>query len=96
MVDDDKRGMVMSIYIMAFIGVAPIGNLAAGFLAHRFGAHVTVLIGGLVCLLTSALFARKLPDIRKLVRPIYIKKGILPDIALGLQNAAPLTPPPED
>jgi MFS family permease len=96
MVDDDKRGMVMSIYIMAFIGMAPIGNLLAGVLAHRLGAHVTVLIGGLICLLTCALFARKLPEIRKLVRPIYIKKGILPDIALGLQNAAPLTPPPED
>lgn len=78
LVDDDKRGMVMSIYIMAFIGMAPIGNLLAGVLAHQIGAHVTVLIGAVLCLLTCGLFARKLPQIRKIVHPIYIKKGILP------------------
>ena len=32
-VDDDKRGRVMSFYAMAFLGVAPVGSLAAGSLA---------------------------------------------------------------
>jgi MFS family permease len=75
MVDDDKRGMVLSIYIAAFIGVAPLGNLAAGFAAQHIGAHVTVLVGGAAALLITAGFARKLPAMREMIRPIYVKKA---------------------
>ena len=43
-VDDDKRGRVMSFYAMAFLGVAPLGSLLAGSLASRFGgAHVRAI-----------------------------------------------------
>ncbi|MCE5187304.1 MAG: MFS transporter [Planctomycetaceae bacterium] len=96
MVDDDKRGMVMSIYISAFIGLAPVGNLGAGFLAYHLGAHVTVLIGGAAALVVTGLFALQLPALRERVRPVYIQKGILPRVTLGLQTAAPLTAPPQD
>ena len=78
------------------IGTAPLGNLAAGFLAHRFGAHVTVFIAGIVCLLASALFAKNLSLLRDMVRPIYIKKGIIREVAFGVQNAEVLAIPPED
>jgi MFS family permease len=77
MVDDDKRGRVMSLYTMAFMGMAPFGSLAGGSLAGRIGAPYTLIIGGTSCILGSFLFARKLPLIRKMVRPIYIRKGIL-------------------
>jgi MFS family permease len=77
MVEDDKRGRVMSFYVMAFAGMSPIGSLVGGSLASQIGAPHTLIIGGALCLLGSFMFARKLPSIRKMIRPIYIKKGIL-------------------
>lgn len=77
MVDDDKRGRVMSLYVMAFMGTAPFGSLLGGILASRIGAPITLIIGGASCILGSFLFAKKLPLIREMVRPIYIRKGIL-------------------
>ena len=77
MVDDDKRGRVMSLYTMAFMGMAPFGSLVGGSLAGRIGAPYTLIIAGTSCILGSFLFAKKLPSIREMVRPIYIRKGIL-------------------
>ena len=77
--DEDKRGRVMSLYTMAFMGMVPFGSLLSGSLADRIGAPATIMIGGITCILGSFLFARKLPSLRKMVRPIYIKKGILPE-----------------
>ena len=37
-VDDEKRGRVMSFYMMAFLGTAPFGSLIAGSLSHDRGA----------------------------------------------------------
>ncbi|MBD2537566.1 MFS transporter [Coleofasciculus sp. FACHB-SPT36] len=77
-VEDDKRGRVMSIYTMAFFGVVPLGNLFAGSLASQIGAPNTLMMGGIFCILGSFLFTKQLPGIRRLVRPIYTKIGILP------------------
>ena len=77
MVDDDKRGRVMSLYVMAFMGMAPFGSLAGGSLAGSIGAPSTLIIGGASCILGSFLFMKKLPSLREMGRPIYIKKGIL-------------------
>ena len=95
-VDDDKRGRVMSMFTMAFSGTAPIGSLLAGGLASRIGAPTTLLLGGVCCILGSFLFTRALPALREMVRPIYVRKGIIPEVASGLQAAATLTRPPED
>ncbi len=86
-VDDSKRGRVMSFYTMAFIGMAPFGSLLAGALASRIGAPRTVMLGGLVCLAGAAVFARGLPEIRRLLRPIYRERGIIPEVATGVQAA---------
>jgi MFS family permease len=86
-VDDDKRGRVMSFYAMAFMGMMPFGSLLAGFLAGRIGAPRTVMLGGLACLLAAAAFARALPALRAQVRPIYVRLGIVPEMAVGLQTA---------
>jgi MFS family permease len=50
MVEDDKRGRVMSLYAMALMGVAPFGSLAGGTLAARIGAPHTLVIGGVLCI----------------------------------------------
>lgn len=86
-VDDDKRGRVMSFYIMAFIGMAPLGSLLAGAVAGRISAPWAVFIGGVACVAGAVLFSRKLPKLREKVRPIYIRMGIIPEIARGIQAA---------
>jgi MFS family permease len=92
-VEDEKRGRVMAFYSMAFQGMAPFGSLMAGSMAARFGAPLTVAISGIACLLGSLLFARRLPEIRKVVRPIYVKLGIIPGAELGMHSANALSEP---
>jgi MFS family permease len=57
-VHDDKRGRVMSLYAMAFIGMAPIGSLLAGVIANNLGATDALLIGGFSCLFATFIFYR--------------------------------------
>ncbi len=81
LVDHDKRGRVMSLYTVAFMGTAPFGSLFAGAAAARIGAPWTVAIGGSLCLAGAALFARALPGLRAQVEPIYERLGIVPETA---------------
>ena len=93
-VDDEKRGRVMGFYTMAFLGTAPFGSLIAGWLSSSIGAAHTLQVGGVCCMLGALWFASALPAIRAAVRPIYVRLGILPEIASGLANAAELSVPP--
>jgi MFS family permease len=77
-VDEDKRGRVMSYYTMAFVGMAPFGSLLAGSLAHLIGAPMTVILNGAAVLLGAAWFTSQLPAVRRELRPIYQELGILP------------------
>jgi MFS family permease len=86
-VDDDKRGRILSLYTMAYIGTAPIGSLVLGAAAQSVGAPVTVGAGAAICLLGAAAFGRQLPDFRAQVRPIYRRMGIIPEVATGIQAA---------
>jgi len=89
-VDDDKRGRVMSLYTMAFMGMAPFGSILGGAVAHRIGVPTTFLIGGVLCVAGAVVFATKIPVLRPLVLPIYARKGIGPEVAIGLQTASAL------
>jgi predicted MFS family arabinose efflux permease len=93
-VDEDKRGRVMSFYTMAFMGTAPFGSLLAGTVAERIGAPHTLLLGGIGCILGALWFASSLPALRRDVRPIYVKIGILPEIAAGIHQTSELSVPP--
>jgi len=79
-VDDDKRGRVMSFYTMAFMGMAPFGSLLAGALASEIGAPRTLVIGGGFCVVGALLFKRELREIEEILHPIYRKMGIMPDV----------------
>jgi MFS family permease len=94
-VDEDKRGRVMSFYMMAFLGTVPFGSLIAGWMSSRVGAPQTLMVGGACCLAGAVWFATELPIIRVAVRPIYVRMGILPQVAAGISNAAELSVPPE-
>ncbi|BCS54401.1 MFS transporter [Geobacter sp. SVR] len=94
--EEDKRGRVMSLFTMAFVGMAPLGSLAAGSLAGIIGPRYTLLIGGGGCLAGAAMFVRQLPGIREKVRPIYRRMGIIPEVAEGMETAAEQPPVEEE
>ena len=76
-VDDDKRGRVMSLYTMSFLGMAPFASLLGGTLSTHIGAANTLLIAGASCILGAIFFIQKFPELRSIVREIYKKKGII-------------------
>jgi hypothetical protein len=57
--------------------MAPFGSLLVGGAASKIGAPNTLMVSGLLCILGSIMFARKLPALREMVRPIYVRMGIL-------------------
>ena len=86
-VEEDKRGRVMSFYTMSFMGMMPFGSLLTGSLASWLGAPVALLFSGCCCMAGALLFFKKLPLIREQIRPIYRQKGIIPEVAKGIQAA---------
>jgi MFS family permease len=71
MIPDALRGRVMSVYSMMFIGMAPLGALLGGALAHRLGAPLTVALGGGGCLAAGLAFALRLPQWRQGAKKLY-------------------------
>ncbi len=57
--------------------MAPFGSLLVGGLASIMGAPNALMIGGASCILGSILFAKKLPLLEEMIRPIYVRIGIL-------------------
>jgi MFS family permease len=62
-VEDDKKGRVLSLYSMSFMGFTPIGSLLLGSLSAQIGVPLTLSISGAICLISALLFSRKLPFI---------------------------------
>ena len=100
--EEDKRGRVMSFFTMAFIGMTPFGNLTAGWAARHLswgddplwgGASRTLMISGGVCMIGAGAFAYMLPRLRKIVHPIFRAKGILPEVAVGMNVGMQVTVP---
>ncbi len=77
-VDEDKRGRVMGLYAMCFLGTMPFGSLAAGALAAAWGAPTTVLLGGACCLAGALIFSGRWRGLRRLIRAAYRDKGVIP------------------
>lgn len=81
-VEDDKRGRVMSLFSMLYSGTTPIGNLMAGAAAGSIGAPGALIVGGCATCVGAVLFVRRLPSLCDGVRPIYRRMGILPELAV--------------
>lgn len=75
--NDDKRGRVMSMFSMAFMGTAPIGSLICGALINHFGFSATILDCGIYCLLVAVFWAYYLPKLREASHPLYVEKGLI-------------------
>lgn len=76
-VDPDKRGRVMSLFALAFLGTVPLGSLVGGAIASKFGFSTTVLVSGIYCLIISILFTTQIPRLRQETKPIYVELGLL-------------------
>ncbi len=87
-VDDDKRGRVMSFYMMAFMGTAPFGSLLVGWLSEALGPRLTISIGGACCIAAAAVFLSRLEELRAAIRPIYRRIGILPEMTAATDDAS--------
>ena len=95
--EPDKRGRALSLLMMCFLGMVPIGMLLFGGLARRdrLGPTWTVIAGAACCAIVTLRFALQLPKLRRHVRPILIERGILPPIAAGLGVQGALSVPPQ-
>jgi hypothetical protein len=66
--EPEMRGRVLSYYTIAFIGVAPIGNLLIPGAAEYFGIPAALQASGAACCFASGLFALGLPSYRAEIR----------------------------
>jgi len=73
LVDEDKRGRVMSIFTMAFTGTAPVGQLLIGWVAGFNGPAVTLVASGIICIAVGAVFFRMLPGLRAAAAPVLAR-----------------------
>jgi MFS family permease len=92
LVEDDMRGRIMSLYTVAFMGMIPLGSLLSGALATRIGTPRTLLVAGVSCALGGLAFLRGLPALRREIRPVYARLGIIPEVASGLESASQRPP----
>jgi hypothetical protein len=67
------------------MGMAPFGSFLAGSLSDVIGAPHTLIINGIACIVGALFFYSRLPIIRKAVRPIYVKMGIIKDLPIEMQ-----------
>ncbi len=78
-VDDDRRGRVMSLYTMCFMGMGPFGSLLAGGVAHGFGSTGAIFMGGCACIAVGAFFACRLRAFSRMIHPVYVRMGLAPE-----------------
>jgi MFS family permease len=76
-VEDRLRARVASLYIMSFLGASPLGALLAGTVSQYLAPPLTLALGGLSAALAAAFYASKMPVIRREIRPLYQRLGIL-------------------
>ena len=87
LVDDDKRGRVMALHSLAFMGMAPLGSLLAGAVASHIGVARTMTLSGLCVLAATLAFASKLREISAHAAPVYDRLGLEGMAAGELQSA---------
>lgn len=63
-VAEDKRGRVMSLYGLSFMGITPLGSLLIGSLATQFGVPATLFVSATICLLAAVLFLRRVKVVK--------------------------------
>lgn len=75
-IDEDKRGRVMSIYTVGNIGVGPLGSLSAGIITDAAGGTVSGLIFGIGLIGLSYYVYRNILSIERPVLKILEEKAL--------------------
>ena len=83
---EDKRGRVMGYMAMAFTGMAPVGSMVLGAIEKWIGLQMIILWSGICCFLAALVFEYYRPLVRKHAHPVYIEKGIIKEIAIGIDS----------
>jgi Na+/melibiose symporter-like transporter len=84
-VEDRLRARVAAIYIMSFLGMSPLGALAAGWAAQHVGPPAALAAGGLLAFAAACVYLIRLPAIRREIRPLYERLGITPGAGQSLR-----------
>lgn len=66
-VEDGKRGRVMSLFAMCFMGMAPLGGMLYGWFAEISSLGMTILFSGFICILVSLIFEFYRPVLRSAI-----------------------------
>ncbi|MFO8067481.1 MAG: MFS transporter [Bacteroidales bacterium] len=67
--DEDKRGRIVALYSLSYMGITPLGSLLAGWVSDHIGVPYTVFFFSVVCVGSALLFGRRLPAVfRRVVR----------------------------
>ena len=62
---DEMRGRMTGVNMIFFMGGPQLGELEAGLVAHAFGAVVSVVSGGVACVLATGWVASRTPVLRE-------------------------------
>lgn len=100
-VDPQMRGRVMSMYLLVFMGVAPLGAPVVGMLADTFGPDTSMVIGGtvttvVVIVLTLILRSVKKVSLRELFSTCRIDDGRPPEQEPETATASEDQPTPKE
>ncbi|MBI5743773.1 MAG: MFS transporter [Elusimicrobia bacterium] len=87
LVDEDKRGRVMALHSLAFMGMAPFGSLLAGWAASYIGVARTISLSGVFVIAGTAFFATRLGEITRHAAPVYSRLGMADEAAGELEEA---------
>ena len=64
-VDEDKRGRVVALYGMSFMGITPVGSLLLGTITPWGGVQYTIFVSAFICLLAALNYSRRLPIVKE-------------------------------
>jgi MFS family permease len=73
-VERNMRGRIMSLYILVFQGMLPIGAIVMGVLADRISAPFVLMVGGVVCAVMAVLL---------LIFPVFLGDAVSPSRLAG-------------
>lgn len=69
-VDDNKRGRVMALYGMSFLGITPLGSLLPGSISESVGVQLTLMVSSLICLVTGIIFYPKVKVLSETIKQL--------------------------
>ena len=78
LVDEDKRGRVMSLFAAAFLCGMPLGSLLTGALAEHLGIAWATTINALASVALGFVYLRQRARLRAESRPVLVQRGALP------------------